>query len=690
MKKITAKFILLIIIIGLNSCANKDADLENALELAGDNRVELEKVLDHYKAPKDSLKYKAASFLIVNMPYYFYKDGQGLQAILAAKDSLKNEYEKIPNFKEKKIIGMLKTEKFINFLKSLESRNAYSSLSADLKNYSDIENISSDFLIENIDYAFKAWNLPWARHLTFDQFSEYILPYRSGQQKPNAWRKYYFNKYKPLIDSLANESDPVLVCKILNEKLLPLYKPFRGSFNIKMSPFTYSIPGPFMTELGIDGNCVMVTSHTVEVMRSLGIPITRLFTDKDGFSGGNHLLVAVLDTLGQWQGFHCGGQNPGDFEPESQITKIYKESSIPKNNNSELKKRINSKLSHFEWDDVTEKFTDVYNVTIKAPKIYKNNEIAYLCIFDPKAYNTWVPIDGAALEGDHVTFKNIGGKEVVYLAMVENDNGILDIPISSPFVLNVDGTLRYLEPEKEYTFYEFERKFPYNSWFVDLSKPLIGGRFEGSNFRDFRNAVELCRIKETPIDDDNIIDIKDSEFRFVRFVYPKIMDDSKYGLASLSFYTSDNNKLGLTTLKGDYIFSKGVTKENMDILFDEDLLTYVNVYKYENGIETSVPTAIFSDAPPNLTWVGLDLGIKQKVTHVGFAPRNPKNNVYPGMVYELFYWDNQWKSLGVKTASKNSIEYSNIPKGALLWLKNHTEGKEERIFFIENNQIVWK
>ena len=39
--------------------------LENALDLAGENRNELEKVLAHYQ--KDSLKFKAASFLIENM-----------------------------------------------------------------------------------------------------------------------------------------------------------------------------------------------------------------------------------------------------------------------------------------------------------------------------------------------------------------------------------------------------------------------------------------------------------------------------------------------------------------------------------------------------------------------------------------------------------------------------------------------
>lgn len=30
-----------------------------------------------------------------------------------------------------------------------------------------------------------------------------------------------------------------------------------------------------------------------------------------------------------------------------------------------------------------------------------------------------------------------------------------------------------------------------------------------------------------------------------------------------------------------------------------------------------------------------------------------------------------------------------LPKGALLWLKNHTQGKEERIFTYEDGKQVW-
>ena len=49
----------------------------------------------------------------------------------------------------------------------------------------------------------------------------------------------------------------------------------------------------------------------------------------------------------------------------------------------------------------------------------------------------------------------------------------------------------------------------------------------------------------------------------------------------------------------------------------------------------------------------------------------------------------KWISLGRKLAVDNKLHYDDVPKGALLWLKNHTQGKEERIFTYEDGKQVW-
>ena len=68
-------FFLIVVALFLFSCMDTQDRLERALTLAGENRTELEKVLQYYK--DDSLKYKAACFLIENMPYHYgYEDAR--------------------------------------------------------------------------------------------------------------------------------------------------------------------------------------------------------------------------------------------------------------------------------------------------------------------------------------------------------------------------------------------------------------------------------------------------------------------------------------------------------------------------------------------------------------------------------------------------------------------------------------
>ena len=78
---------VLLFLILFFSC--KKSDIERSLTLAGDNAVELRKVLDHYsKNIDDSLKYKAAVFLIENMPGHYSCGGTSVDNFYRAVDSV--------------------------------------------------------------------------------------------------------------------------------------------------------------------------------------------------------------------------------------------------------------------------------------------------------------------------------------------------------------------------------------------------------------------------------------------------------------------------------------------------------------------------------------------------------------------------------------------------------------------------
>ena len=80
----------LLLVIFLYSCREATSRLEQTLQLAGDNKLELQKVLDHYAS--DSLKLKAAIFLIENMPGHYSLDGPYLRQLQRIIDSTGTPY----------------------------------------------------------------------------------------------------------------------------------------------------------------------------------------------------------------------------------------------------------------------------------------------------------------------------------------------------------------------------------------------------------------------------------------------------------------------------------------------------------------------------------------------------------------------------------------------------------------------
>ena len=154
MKKNTIKNSLFIILfLSLLFSCSKKSKLEQALELAGENRIELEKVLKHYsEKSKDRLKLKAAKFLIENMDAHFFYDSPELEAFYNTLDSIFSLNESYENLTKEQ-------EDLLNQLKMLNPGN--------LKIVPDLQYVSAGFLIDNIDRAFEAWQQPYATVLQF-------------------------------------------------------------------------------------------------------------------------------------------------------------------------------------------------------------------------------------------------------------------------------------------------------------------------------------------------------------------------------------------------------------------------------------------------------------------------------------------------------------------------------------------
>ena len=157
----------LLLVIFLYSCREATSRLEQTLQLAGDNKLELQKVLDHYAS--DSLKLKAAIFLIENMLGHYSLDGPYLRQLQRIIDSTGTPY-------------LMKKVILMQPLRYPHSRQQ-------LRAEPDLEQVKADYLIHQIDQAFRLWtNSPWLEDLTLESFLEYLLPYRIGNEPLDYWR----------------------------------------------------------------------------------------------------------------------------------------------------------------------------------------------------------------------------------------------------------------------------------------------------------------------------------------------------------------------------------------------------------------------------------------------------------------------------------------------------------------------
>ena len=165
------KTIILLWLVTAYSCSNYSSRLKAVLDYSGTNRAELEKVLDHYSQdPADSLKLKASIFLIENMPGHYTFGGPYMKSYNEQLGLLKN----CPYY-EKKIIQMVPFD-HIGYRQQLDIQE-------------DVKYIKADFLIHQIELAFNQWQTrPWNEGVDFENFKEYLLPYRVENEPLDYWR----------------------------------------------------------------------------------------------------------------------------------------------------------------------------------------------------------------------------------------------------------------------------------------------------------------------------------------------------------------------------------------------------------------------------------------------------------------------------------------------------------------------
>lgn len=636
------KFFIYLTIL-LSACSSQDKRLEYALKLAGENRQELEKVLKHYQNSPEKLA--ATHFLIQNMPYYYEYDGQQLDTVRSIiKEALK----------EKRVFGV----------KSLIIRDQKIKMNQDvfqtLKKKYDVQSITANYLIQNIDLAFKVWKeRPWNKNLCFEDFCELILPYRIANEKLSDWRYTYYNRYAPLLDSLYKGNDVIEACNTLVRILKKEGFYYNAQFKIPHLDALFLMKNRA-------GYCRESCDISLYVMRAVGIPVA---TDQMVYSPeyqGGHSWNVVRDTTGRfipflYTDYEASRDMKDDGRKKGKITRncfgLQKDRLL-------ISKAIPVTFRNPFSKDVTDNYFGKNKIVVSLDE-YNKNKVVFLGVFHK---GSWKPLDFAITSNGQAIFKNME-PNLIYQPFVEKDG--IQQPIGYPFLFMKEGVQYFTPDTTTLQNIIIKRKYPLRNYIARaMNTNVRGARIECSDSPATVNTKLLYKINDSIITDRNIITF-DVPVKG-RYIHIISAPNKPIDMAELSIYENVQDSIPVLMK-----------------LIREIKPVHTNKRFAINNITDGDPLTSFI-SNDSTSYITYDLEKSIKINKLMFIPRNDGNFIWQGDTYELFYRSNseKWKSLGKQTATSSELHYQ-VPRNALFWLHNLTKGTEEQVFYMQNGKQIF-
>ena len=419
------KLFFSILLMSLIACNQVPNGVKQVFELAGENKKELQAVIDHYSIHKeDSLKLFAARYLISNsmihsfkISYFEDKNGEkvefyppeygSLQKANSARDSLMNHTNYISNV------------------------------------VSDCAQLKSGHLINHIDKLFEIWkSVSWFNEVGFKQFIRNILPYRVQNEPLSSWADVLNERYAALIDTIPNKSI-LESAKLINSAMAE---------DIRYGHYWMGgIGAQSVLELleSKSGMCDDLSAFGVCAMRACGIPAAMDFTMWTRRDFG-HSWAVVFDEDGKAWSFGPGEQNPGDhikiFQVDHRkLSKVYRRTF--EMNKSGLWSQVEDIrsippfLRQLNIMDVTSEYVPVFDIPVPVDESY-NDKMAYICVYN---LNRWRPIFWGNVDNAKATFLDMGA-DILYI--VAEFDGMRVIPITDPFLFRSNNQIEFLNGQR--------------------------------------------------------------------------------------------------------------------------------------------------------------------------------------------------------------------------------------------------
>lgn len=626
------------------------ATVNDVIAKAGPNGKELEKVLAHYI--DDSLKHRAACFLIENMDAHFHRSSPAISNYYREMDSIFS----LPKQKD---------DAYKDAYLDISTKNGDLSRGSVL--VWDHLSLTSTQIISQIDEAFEMWQKPWNKELSFEQFCEYVLPYRVASEPVSEWRREYISTYRDrvkfLFDAQPNHTLRFGMYNALN----------RGFYGALYYPSTFlpDMPLELLRRMRI-GNCESNTVRNIAQLRAFGIPAAIDFTPQWGNFAMGHSWGVLLEDNDKFIPFGLNEPLGIHFtaRPNHKLPKVYrhtfKKQAAQEAFCADTTSITPTTLHNPCIEDVTDKYTETSSVTVSVGKSEKfiGNPWVYLCVFDNQE---WTPVCVAKRDGETAHFEKVG-RGIVYLPMAINKFGD-KIAVGPPFILQADAQTNELTAHQQPTQkVRAVRKYTYLQELKEYANQTVGGKFQVANKEDFSDSITIATIE--PFKESRFQSIKPTTkgaYRYFRYLSPK---GSFGNMAEVEIYGKDGKKLQAAQTFG----TRGAVKgHNLEMLFDGDALTSYSLPFADGG------------------WAAMELATPTPIGEVRFLPRNDGNHIEEGDTYQLYYWtDGDWQLLSQQRGNHEGVLFfEDCPTNALFLLHDDTKGIQERIFTYEDGEQVW-
>jgi hypothetical protein len=396
MKYIVNFFLLFIPFFGYSQIVtNIPTNIDAVLKKSKANRGELEKVIIYCKNTGDPLKLKAAYFLIANMDIqysfdYFWIDNAGKKIAF-------NELS-YPNFNAASVA-------FEKVRKNNPTLHPQSVI------YPDIEIIKGDFLINNIESAFQSWRKSPAKNISFDDFCEYILPYRVSVEPIQDWRSAYSKKFSWVSEKTKATSIKNILPYIAVDE--------RSWFSDTWGKEDRKEPLPRLGALQLlfrkNGRCEDIADMEVFTLRSQGIPASLDIIPYWATASDSHFLNTVFDDKMTAIPYDVSRtpsiNNPIAREPSKVIRMTYSKQPQVLANFEDQKNIPDGFMRAYNYVDITNQYWETTDIKCHLAPAGIEPMIAYACIFNGLS---WKPTWWGRINNWNVTFTSMS-KGAVYL-----------------------------------------------------------------------------------------------------------------------------------------------------------------------------------------------------------------------------------------------------------------------------------